>query len=178
MLQARLRRSASYAVILCGAVYLYYLAGRFQFDEVPGRIGPDAWPKIVLLLLLAMCLWQIGRIVIFGAAPVADPISDDALHLTAGTGDYTYLAVLAIGATIAYAFLLPMLGFAVATALFIIAVGYIGRYRHPLPLVATSVVAPIVLVFIFMRIVYIALPLGRGPFKELSLVLLKVLGIH
>ena len=175
-MSVRLRRSAAYAVILCCAAYLYYLAQRFQFDEVAGRIGPDAWPKIVLGLLLVTCVWQIGRIVIFGAAPTAS--TDDELPLAAGEGDFTYLALLAIGVTIIYAYLLPLLGFFVATVLYLAAIAYVGRYRRVWPLLATSVIAPLVLMFVFMKIVYVALPLGSGPFKSLSLVLLKVLGVH
>jgi putative tricarboxylic transport membrane protein len=175
-LRGRLRRSATYAVILCCAAYLYYLAQHLQFEYVPGRVGPDAWPKIVLGLLLATCVWQIARILIFGAAPAAS--IDDELPLAEGEGDYTHLALLVIGVTIIYAFLLPPLGFLVATVLYIAAVAYVGRYRRVWPLVATSIIAPIVLVFVFMKIVYVALPLGVGPFKDLTLALLKILGVH
>jgi putative tricarboxylic transport membrane protein len=176
LLRGRLRRSAAYAVILCCAAYLYYLTQHFQFEFVPGRVGPDAWPKIVLVLLLATCIWQIARILIFGAAPTAS--ADDELPLVEGEGDYTHLALLAIGVTVIYAFLLPTLGFLVATVLYIAGVTYVGRYRRFWPLVATSIIAPIVLVFVFMKIVYVALPLGVGPFKTLTLALLKVLGVH
>lgn len=176
LLRGRLRRSAAYAVILACAAYLYYLAQQFQFEEVPGRVGPDAWPKIVLVLLLATCVWQIARILIFGAAPAAS--TGDELPLAQGEGDYTYLALLAIGVTVIYAIILPMLGFFVATVLYIAAIAYVGRYRLVIPLVATSIIAPIVLIFVFMKIVYVALPLGTGPFKSLTLVLLKILGVH
>lgn len=178
MLQARLRRSAAYAIILCGAVYLFVLAGHFQYDQVPGRIGPDAWPKIVLVLLLATCVWQIGRILLAGAAPAASPLGDEELPLTAGTGDYTGLAVLAIAVTAGYAALLPALGFYVATVLYIAGIALVGRYRRVWPLVLTSLIAPVVLTFVFMKIVYIALPLGRGFAKDVSLFLLRVLGVH
>jgi len=176
LLRGRLRRSAAYAVILCCAAYLYFLAQRFQFDVVPGRIGPDAWPKIVLGLLLVTCVWQIGRILIVGALPVAS--ADDELPLAEGEGDFTYLALLAIGVTVVYAYLLPWLGFFVATALYLAAIGYVGRYRSVVPLAITSLVAPLVLIFVFMKVVYVALPLGTGPFKELMLALLKILGVH
>jgi putative tricarboxylic transport membrane protein len=175
-LRGRLRRSATYAVILCCAAYLYYLAQRIQYDEVAGRIGPDAWPKIVLILMLATCIWQIARIVIFGAAPTAS--ADDELPLAEGEGDYTYLALLAIGVTIVYALVLPTLGFFVATVLYIAAIAYVGRYRRLVPLIATSLIAPVLLIFVFMKIVYVALPLGVGPFKALTLVMLKIMGVH
>lgn len=174
--RGKLRRSAAYAVILLCAAYLYLLSTRIQFEEVPGRIGPDAWPKIVLALLLATCIWQMGRILIFGAAPVSSV--DDELPMAADEGDFTYLALLAIAVTVVYAFLLPWLGFFVATVLYLAGIAYVGRYRRVLPLVATSIIAPIVLIFVFMKIVYVALPLGTGPFKDITLALLKILGVH
>jgi len=176
LLRGKLRRSAAYAVILCCAVYLYYLAQHIEFEEVPGRVGPDAWPKIVLILLFATCVWQIGRIMIFGAPPAAS--ADDELPLSAGEGDFTYLALLAIGVTVVYAYLLPILGFFVATVLYIAGIAYVGRYRRVVPLVLTSVIAPVALIFVFMKIVYVALPFGIGPFKDVTVVLLKVLGVH
>ncbi len=176
LLRGRLRRSAAYAVILCCAFYLYFLAQRFQFDNIPGRVGPDAWPKIVLGLLLLTCVWQMGRILIVGAAPATS--SDDELPLSDGGGDYTYLALLAIGVTVVYAYVLPTLGFFVATVLYIAAIAFVSRYRKLWPLVATSLIAPLILIFVFMKIVYVALPLGSGPFKSLMLVLLKLLGVH
>jgi hypothetical protein len=32
--------------------------------------------------------------------------------------------------------------------------------------------------FIFMRVVYLSLPLGQGVFKDISLALLRLLGVH
>src|SRR5579872_6567468 len=96
-----------------------------------------------------------GRILIFGAAPAAS--ADDELPLAAGEGDFTYLALLAIGVTVIYAYLLPWLGFFVATVLYLAAVAIVGRYRRLWPLVITSIIAPIVLIFVFMKIVYVAL---------------------
>ncbi|MGH7714656.1 MAG: tripartite tricarboxylate transporter TctB family protein [Vulcanimicrobiaceae bacterium] len=171
-----MRRSAAYTVILCCAAYLYYLAEHIQYDEVAGRIGPDAWPKIVLVLLFVTCAWQIGRIVIFGAPPAAS--LDDELPLAVDEGDFTYLALLAIGVTVVFAYLLPWLGFLVATILFLAAIAFVGRYRRPWPMVATSIIAPIVLIFVFMKIVYVALPLGVGPFKDLTVLLLRIMRVR
>ena len=176
----RLQRAAAYIIILGIAIYLWIVAENFQYEHVPDRIGPDAWPKIVLVLLMATCVWQIGRVVIFGAQPVpADEADEEAPIVPPDAGNFVHLAWIGIAITAAYAYLMPFVGFFVATAIFIAAIGAIaGRYRKPLPLIANSIVAPLVLMFVFMRVVYISLPLGRGAFKELSLILLKVLGVH
>lgn len=176
----RLQRAAAYIIILGVAIYLWIVAENFQYERVPGRIGPDAWPKIVLVLMMATCLWQIARVVVFGAQPLPPDEADvEAPIVPPDAGNFVYLAWIGIATTAVYAFLMPLVGFFVSTVIFVAAVAAIaGRYLKPLPLLASSIIAPIVLMFVFMRIVYISLPLGRGPFKELSLVLLKVLGVH
>jgi putative tricarboxylic transport membrane protein len=176
----RLQRAAAYIIILGVAIYLWIVAENFQYERVPGRIGPDAWPKIVLVLLVATCLWQIARVVIFGAQPVpADEVDEEAPIVPPDAGNFVHLAWLGIAITAAYAYLMPHIGFFASTVVFVAAIACIaGRYRKPVPLIVTSLIAPIVLMFIFMRVTYIALPLGHGAFKELSLMLLKGLGVH
>jgi putative tricarboxylic transport membrane protein len=179
-LASRLRGAAAYIVVLGAAAYLYELAEHFAYEPEPGRIGPDAWPKIVLVLLMATCVWKTGRILLFGVPdPSQEEIQEDTPIVPAQAGNFVHLSWVGIAITVIYAYLLPILGFFAATVIFIAAIAAIaGRYRKPLPLALTSIVAPLVLMFVFMRIVYIALPLGRGAFKELSLLLLKVLGIR
>jgi len=176
----RLQRAAAYIIILGVAIYLWILAENFQYEHVTGRIGPDAWPKIVLVLMIATCVWQISRIVVFGSQPVpADELDDEVPIVPPDSGKYVYLAWIGMAITAVYAYLMPLVGFFVSTALFIVAISAIaGRYRRPVSLTVSGLVAPIVLMFIFMRVVYISLPLGRGLFKDLSLVLLKLLGVH
>ena len=177
---SKLRRAATYIVILAVAIYLYEVAEHFQYEHEPGRIGPDAWPKIVLALLIATCAWQVGRVLIFGAPTAqSDEGDEEAPSVPTPTGNYVRFAWMGIALTVVYAWLMPLLGFFVSTALFIAGIASVaGRYRSLLPLAATSLVAPVCLMFVFMRIVYISLPLGHGIFKDLSLVLLKVLGVR
>lgn len=177
---SRLRRATAYIVVLAAGLYLYGLSEHFQYTPEPGRIGPDAWPKIVLILLIATCAWQIVRITAFGAvAAPPDEFEEQASALATESGNFTYLAWLAVATTIIFAYLMPILGFFVATAIYIASTAAIaGRYRQVVPLLIASLVSPFVLMFVFMRVVYISLPLGQGVFKEFSLVLLRVLGVH
>jgi putative tricarboxylic transport membrane protein len=54
----------------------------------------------------------------------------------------------------------------------------IGRYRRYGIVAATSVVGSLAFMFVFMRIVYVSLPLGVGPFQKLSVAILAVLGVR
>ena len=67
----RCRATLPYLVVLAVGAYLYYTAENFEFEQSSGRIGPGAWPKLILILMLASALvgcgvdgvpaWQIGH---------------------------------------------------------------------------------------------------------------------
>ena len=44
--------------------------------------------------------------------------------------------------------------------------------------ILTMVVGALVFMFIFMKIVYLSLPIGRPPFAEVSLALMQLMGIR
>lgn len=177
---SKLRRATAYIVILVAAIYLYIVSEHFRFEHVPGRIGPDAWPKIIIILLMATCVWQVVRIVAFGATEASeDEMDEEAIVIPTEPGNFVALAWYGVAITAVYAFLMPKLGFFLSTVLYLAAIATVaGRFRRPVPLLLTSIFAPLVLMFVFMRIVYIALPLGTEPFKGLSLLLLKLMGVH
>jgi putative tricarboxylic transport membrane protein len=54
----------------------------------------------------------------------------------------------------------------------------IGRYRRYGVIAAASIGGSLAFVFVFMRIVYVSLPLGVGAFQKLSLWLLATLGVR
>jgi hypothetical protein len=57
----RLRLFAPYVLVLCATLYFYRLADRFVYDPQSDRLGPGAWPKILLVSLMLVCLFEIGR---------------------------------------------------------------------------------------------------------------------
>jgi len=71
----------------------------------------------------------------------------------------------------------PWLGFFVATALFLAVFPWIGGLRRPVLTSIVGLAGSFVLVVIFMRVAYISLPLGEGPFQALSLALLRAIGV-
>jgi putative tricarboxylic transport membrane protein len=83
-----------------------------------------------------------------------------------------------IGLTIAYVLALDWLGFFVATALYLALFMLVGRYRRMRVILSASVLGSLAFVIVFMKIVYVSLPLGRGPFKTLSVWLLALLGVR
>ena len=177
-------RAAPYAVLLGAAAYFYHLAGRFEFAAPAGRIGPDAWPKIILGLLAAVCLYEIGRSFLGSATGAASGLLQSLMSRAADDADTVHVAgrsprllLGGVAVTIAYALLVDVLGFFLTTALYLAAFMLVGGYRRYGLVVLTSVAGSLALVVVFMRIVYISLPPGVGPFRELSFGLLALLGV-
>ena len=177
----KLTSLAPYAALLAGAVYLYRDAGAFAAAARPGQLGPDIWPRAVLVLLMIVCGVEIVRRTLFVRGvrdtPRAVPAGDSEAD-AAGTERFPWCLAGGIALTIAYVLALDWLGFFVATALYLGLFMLIGRYRRARVIAAASIVGSLAFVFVFMKIVYVSLPLGRGPFKALSVWVLAMLGVR
>jgi putative tricarboxylic transport membrane protein len=175
----RCRATLPYLVVLAAGAFLYYAAANFEFEETMGRIGPGAWPKLILALLLASALWGV-----VSSAIQADKVStpeaeaDETEALMRPPEIYPALVWLAVGATVIYLVILPMLGFFLATIVYSFILIYLGHYRRLLHVTALSVAIALAFMFMFMRVVYVALPPGIAPFDSLSYALMAAMGVH
>ncbi|HEX6795328.1 MAG TPA: tripartite tricarboxylate transporter TctB family protein [Casimicrobiaceae bacterium] len=176
----KLKSLAPYAALFAASAYLYHEAGAFASAARPGQLGPDFWPRAVLVLLMIVCGFAIVRRALV-ARPVDVPeaadhgepaVRPDTVHR------YPWLLAAGIALTIAYVLALDWLGFFVATALYLGLFMLVGCYRRARVIVASSVLGSLAFVYVFMKIVYVSLPLGRGPFKALSVWLLALLGVR
>ena len=178
-LRSRFLRSLPYGLLLAGAAFLFHVAGTFDFRVPEGRLGPDFWPKLILGLLLCASAYAI--LSAWFAAPPAPGIAASVEGAEAPAGDHgarhPALLVWGIVLATAYAALIDKMGFLVCTALFLAGFAYIGRYRNHRAIWITSVVGAIALMFLFMRVVYISLPIGVAPFSAVSLAAMKLMGI-
>ena len=180
---ARLKQMAPYAIILGVSAYLYDLARHFDYERVPGRIGPDAWPRMILVLLMAICAYQVLRLAlrrksgeVEGVLQSLEEQADPALVVP--TDNHPRLAWAGIALTFAYLLAFEKVGFFCASVVYLFLLMFVGGYRRPLAALAISLAASLAFVFVFMKIVYVSLPLGRGPFLDLSVGVMKMLGIH
>lgn len=184
---ARGLRALPYVIVGAAAAGLYHVATTFEYQARPGTLGPDFWPKLVLAAIGLLCAYELvsillgrrtrraegalGRIVekagLEPSAPADAPPSPRPGLLAAG-----------VALTIAYVALLPSLGFFTGTLLYTAAFIALGGYRRPVVIATVSVIGTLFTLFFFMRVVYISLPLGTGPFKQLTLWLMTLLGIR
>jgi hypothetical protein len=179
-------RSAPFAVLLCAAVYFLMQTRQFEFPRSPDRLGPDVWPQILLVLLIAACVIGIGRNLL--ASHGREPRAQDPQHPTALPGDAlleepnvpSRYGLVAGGLLLflAYPVALEYLGFPLATFLLMALFMLVGLWRNPLAVVAVSAIGAVGLFYIFRGLVYVSLPLGVGPFQSATLWLAGLLGMR
>jgi putative tricarboxylic transport membrane protein len=176
----RLKGALPYAALLVGAVYLYHDAGSFAAAARPGQLGPDFWPRAVLVLLMIVCGYEIVRRLLVGAGVAEAPVVQvaDASERAEPEARFPLRLGVGIALTVAYVLTLDVLGFFVATALYLALFMIAGRYYRTRVIALSSVLGSLAFVFVFMKVVYVSLPLGVGPFKALSVGLLALLGIR
>src|SRR6476620_2428731 len=131
-----LGRAVPYAAVMIVAGYLYWLALQFEFPVVPGRLGPDAWPKMVLGLLLLTCL--VGLVKSFrqadtskseSAAAAERPVLPGEIVAEEELGPSRYgLVGMGFALFLAYPVALEYLGFPIATFLLMVLFMLVGQW--------------------------------------------------
>ena len=175
----RLRAAVPYAAVLAAALYLYHATGAFAAMGREGQLSPAFWPRAVLGLLMLVCTWEIARAAWFPRAARVAPAGAALDEEAAGEPPRQPLRLAAgIALTAAYVPAMEALGFFIATAIYLAAFMIVGRYRRPFVVAIASVGGSLAFVFVFMKVVYVSLPLGMGPFRAFSAALLAALGIH
>lgn len=183
MTDTRFSRIIPYAVVGTAAGYLYYVAANFEFHARAGTLGPDAWPKAILALIIVTCLYKIAA----GLISRTEQDVSGVLEEFTGEGDqgaaapvesHPFLLVAGMALTALYVMFIQKLGFFVATVPYIALFVVLGGYRKWGIIVATSVLGTLLLLFFFMKVVYVSLPIGQEPFSAVTLFLMQVMGIR
>ena len=169
------RRILPHAVMLAATLLLWIAAMRIETGSA-GRIGPDVWPKAILGFMTILCVYEIARRLFTRDAEGAKGLVRMESE-RAGERVYPGMLAAGIGLVAAYVVLVPWVGFFVATAVFLAAFSWVGGFRRVVPVTVLALAGSLALVVMFMRIAYISLPLGEGPFRSVSLALLRAIGV-
>jgi hypothetical protein len=185
---ARLKESGPYWVTLAVSGYFFTVAQGISAPGTGDQLGPDFWPKTFLVLMMLVCAIGIARVLLgrrrvfddafdrptegapaaqLGGEPEEEPAKRYPLLLFGGV-------VLCLG----YVVLFDTLGFFLDTFSFMLAFILLGRYRRIGVAVATSLGGTLAFMYIFMKIVYVSLPIGSPPFSDVSIVLMRLMGIR
>ncbi|MGH3342720.1 MAG: tripartite tricarboxylate transporter TctB family protein [Carbonactinosporaceae bacterium] len=177
--------------LLAGAVYLFWLTGRFRESE--GGPGAAFYPRVLIVLLAACALARVvQKLLAMRRGQPGDPATADttaadtaaAETAAADTGadesprvDPARLAtgmLLVIGYVVATLYL----GYPLATAVFVPVFLYVAGRRRLWITLPLGIATAAVFSYVFLRLVYISLPTGVGIFDRLTVALLTALGIY
>ena len=185
---ARLKRVVPYALVGAGAGYLYHVAASIQYHARAGVLGPDFWPKAILALTLATCAYKIATALAPGrrgeAAGVLEHLIEESAAQRGGAGttaaeeSHPWLLLGGMVLSACYVWAITWLGFFTATVPYLAAFIALGGYRRWGVVAAVSVIGTVLLLFFFMKVVYVSLPLGQEPFLQVTLLLMQLMGIR
>ncbi|MFG6083475.1 tripartite tricarboxylate transporter TctB family protein [Paracoccus litorisediminis] len=138
-------------------------------------LGPGAWPGAILMALAAFsAVWLVLEIraLVRGKPPVglSAPRDEDVYHYGK--------AITGIVLVILFGWLLPIIGFALATASFLLVWCLYGGLRNPWVVTLVPVLGTVGLLWMFMGLALMPLSRGIGPFDQFSVWLLKLIGIY
>jgi putative tricarboxylic transport membrane protein len=182
---SRLRGIVPYGLVLAFSLFLFWAATRIDVDT-GGRISPSVWPKAIIVFMGLLCAYEIGKRLLAPASQEAKGLvselqeAPDAARADAPAApepEHPRKLYAGIALVAAYSLAVPWLGFFLTTALFLGLFPWLGGYRNAALTAVLGTLGSLVLVVIFMRIAYISLPLGEGPFRTVSLALLKLIGV-
>ena len=184
--RSRPLRALPYVVLAGAAGYLYSVAAGIEFQRRAGTLGPDVWPKALLALLVATCIWQIAAVLLAkdgaeGTAEQGGAIEPHGLpdaRVPGAAAPRRWLVAGGIALTAAYVGFVDTFGFFLSTVFYLAAFVAMGGYRRWGVVAAVSLGGTLLLLYLFMKVVYVSLPPGTGPFAQLTYVLMQLMGIR
>jgi putative tricarboxylic transport membrane protein len=173
------RLAAPLAGAILAAVLLVQTRG---LDAVArrGQLGPGFWPRFVLAALGLACLarcaagWWRHRTADPAVPARVDTRAIEADILPALSRRTLALAIVLI---LLYVLATPVVGFPLATMAFVAAFVYLCGLRALPALAMNALIGTLALLYLFIKIVYLPLPKGEGPFETATLALYRALGI-
>jgi putative tricarboxylic transport membrane protein len=164
------RARAAIAPFAGVALSLSLLSQTRTLDDVaqPGQLGPAFWPRMILgalaIVSLAKLVLDVWR----------NPSSDESASRSVIS---RHLLVVAIATILLYVALTPVIGFALATAVFAAVFMALGGTRSAVAVVATAALSTLAVLYLFIKLVYLPLPKGVGVMEQVTLALYRALGI-
>jgi putative tricarboxylic transport membrane protein len=158
-------------LIVLLAIYFYVLAGNIDAPPGPEHLGAAFWPKMILIFLTISCVMKGGEVL------RARRKSESQGEATGPAEIETLKLGIMIVMIIAGVYFMDILGFPLSNFLFLLFFMRIAGLRKKIPLLLTSLLGTIFLLYIFVKVVYLPLPKGDWLFNDLTIFLYRVLRI-
>ena len=154
-------------LIFAASIFFYHIAGKM--DEFPGQLGPAFWPKAILLLLMVGC--GIKTIEILLARRKGGANEGEAPLPSVNVPRLLGLIGIVLGAVA----LMNEIGFLLTNLLFLLSFMYLAGVRKKITLFLTSVLGTVILLYLFVKVVYLPLPKGSWFFHDLTISIYRFL---
>ena len=163
--------------ILAVGAYLWILAGRFDYEQEEGALGPGFWPRVAAVGLMAAVLVRMVQAVRERDRPIVKVASEfDEYAEDEGEVSWPRLAI-AVVLTVGYVIATMFIGYLFATAIFLALFIFIGGARNKyVPVVALA--GALIFAYVFIGVVYVSLPTGVGVFDTITVGIYELLGIQ
>ena len=158
-------------VLLAAAVYLFVVALGFRQVGPSDQVGPGFWPQVLCVGIGIGALVRLGQKLRSRERRVMGNAASEAGELRMPR------VALGIALVVGYVVGMLFLGYILATALFLITFIYLGGQRkwYVIPL---GIASSLLFAYVFLKVVYIALPSGVGIFDQLTVLLYELLGVY
>ena len=163
--------------ILLATAYLFYVAGNFEYQERPGQLGPQFWPRMAAVGLGLAVLVRIMQTIRDRNRPIVRVKGEFDEYQEIEAELHWPSLWLAIGLVVGYVTATMFLGYMISSALFLgLFIWFGGQRKWYVTLVAA--VGGLLFSFIFVGVVYVSLPTGVGIFDTITVEVYKLLGIQ
>ena len=152
------------------SVYFYVLAGKMEAVPTPGQLGPAFWPKAALILLMIGC--GIKALEIFFSLGKEAEQGEEPLPAVNYIKLFSMIALV-----ILVVVAIDEIGFLLANFLFLIFFMRVAGMRKKISLLLTSTLGTILLLYLFVKAVYLPLPKGHWFFEDLTIFIYRILRI-
>jgi len=148
--------------IFVASCYLYYEATQLKVFRAYKEVGPDFWPKIILICLIALS----------AALTVSHVINWRKSHGQVREREEGWKRVLiAVLLAVGYVYFLKPLGFIVASPLFILGMMLLILPERKKIIPVTILGIMVMIYIIFSKLLFVPLPKGFGIFHDISIFL-------
>jgi len=158
------------AVVMVAAIYLWFVADSFPPFERYGDVDSDFWPKIILVVIglvaaviLVSSVRQLRLYLGTRSGGTRSPKSPGVTGFLMGKN------VILVALTLSYLYAFQLLGFIVATFIFLLLATALLGVRHKIATVLFPLLFTSGLMLLFTRVLNLPLPRGEGIFRDFSL---------
>lgn len=155
--------------MLAFAVYCFFYIGGVD-NGTASEVGAAFWPRLILGIMIVLLV--VNLVNLFRKKNGIGPLNAEVVK-----GFFKSKLLIGMIICAVTAIILPYIGFIPTSFLFLVAYGVLLGEKRPVVLVATGVIATLIIYIIFQGPLGIFLPRGYGFLRNFALMMENVIGL-